>query len=185
MSHQKNMLRITRSDGRENFLSQSLEDNFMRNVLNKTDRKVTKVERGTLLVAGEKREFIPSETIWISKSQETKDLAKKAFQIAEQKDIENQELRAKLAQLEASGPDAEAINKARAEAATAAQKAAEEAARAEAATAEAGSAAEQAKVLQFTLQSKDEELARQAAEIEALKKTLEAAKKKAAGSSDK
>lgn len=168
MAHTKQMLRITRIDGRENFISQAVERNFMANILNKTDRNVTKVERGTLMVSGEKREFLPEETIYISKNQETKELAKAALQIAKEKDAENQALREQLEALKAGADPgaAEELEKAR--------KAAL------AATAEAGSAAEKAKVLEFTVQSKEEELKRQAAEIEALKAQLAASNEKQA-----
>lgn len=173
MARQKKMLRITRVDGRENFIAQAMEKNFMLNILNKTDRKVTKVERGTLMISGESREFLPEETIYISKNQETKEIAKAALAIAKEKDAENQALREQLDALKAGGAggNTEELEKARQAAM--------------AATEEAGSAAEKAKVLEFTVQSKEEELKRQASEIEALKAQLAAAEKPAAEKSAK
>jgi len=177
------MLRITRIDGRENYISEKAEKPFMMNILNKTDRNVTKVERGELVGTGENRKFNVDEdgVIWVSKTQETKDLARKATQMAVELDKENQNLKAQLEALQKGKPiNSAEIEKAKAEAEKAialAEKAkaeAEEAEKAKAAAAqEAGSAAEKVQVLEHTLASKDEE-------IEALKAKMKEMEAKAA-----
>ena len=101
--NQRRMLQITREDGRVNHIGIAVEKGFMLNILNKTDKKVVKVERGILTKKGETKTFESTETIYQSAGHETKELARQSLALAKEKDAENQMLKAELEALKSGG----------------------------------------------------------------------------------
>lgn len=112
--NQRRMLQITREDGRVNHIGIAVEKGFMLNILNKTDKKVVKVERGILTKKGETKTFESTETIYQSAGHETKELARQSLALAKEKDAENQMLKAELEALK-SGGAAEVVDAVKAE----------------------------------------------------------------------
>lgn len=169
-NYSKPMLRITRASGLENFISTERESAFMSNILNKTDRNVTKVERGMMHDNDGDRTFDQAETIWISKGQETRDLATKAMAKAHALHQENEELRKMLEELETGS----GVPKAKLDQ----EKMVAEAAKAEAqaAKAEAGNASERLTTAEHTMKEQAEEIERMRAELEAFKQAPTPAK---------
>lgn len=99
------MLQITRNDGRVTHIGIAVEKGFMLNILNKTDKNVVKVERGILTInqKEETRTFEVESVIYQSKNHETMELATKAIRVAQQKDAENEALRAQIEALTGEG----------------------------------------------------------------------------------
>lgn len=99
------MLQITRNDGRVNHIGIAVEKGFMLNILNKTDKNVVKVERGILTInqKEETRKFEVESVIYQSKNHESMELANKAIRVAQQKDAENEALRAQIEALTGEG----------------------------------------------------------------------------------